>query len=88
MTTRNIHFGIHEGIIRKLVRLGHSPLSISSFKVLCNTTESSLFACILNNSCHVLHNLLPLIKITRYFMRTRSHNRELPMFDICLGNAF
>jgi len=33
------------------------------------------FACILNNTCRVLHKLLQLIRITRYSMHPRSHNR-------------
>src|SRR6218665_353467 len=73
--------GALEGIIRKLVRLDFLPLSTLTFEVLCNKTDSNLSACILNNnSCYVLHKLLPPIRITRYSMCPRSHNRELPVF--------
>src|SRR6218665_1140740 len=41
----------------------------------------SVFVCMLSNSCHVLHKLLLPIRITRYSMRTGSHNRELSVFD-------
>src|SRR6218665_1458747 len=74
--------GALKGIIRKLVRLGYLFfLSTPTFDVLCNTADSNLLAIILNNSCHFLHKLLPPIKITRYSMRLRSHNRELPTLD-------
>src|SRR6218665_473272 len=67
--------GALEGIIWKLVRLGFLPLSTSTFEALCSKADSNLFACILNNPCHVLHKLLRPIRITRYSMRPRSHNR-------------
>jgi len=70
-----------EGIIRRLVRQGYLPPSSPSFETLCSNADTRLFACILHNPCHVLHKLLPPIKQSRYSLRPRSHNRELPMFD-------
>src|SRR6218665_324789 len=70
-----------EGIVRKLVRFCYLPLSTPTCEILCNKANSNLFACNLNNPCHVLHKLMPPIRITRYSMRHRSHNRELPMSD-------
>jgi len=49
-----------DGITQRLARLGYLPLYTPLFEVLCNTAD--LFACILNNSWHVLHQLLPSIK--------------------------
>src|SRR6218665_3526052 len=74
---------IHENevTIQKLVRLGYLPLSTPSFEVLCNTANSNLFACILNNSRYAWHRLIPPIRITLYSMRTRSRNREISRFD-------
>ena len=80
--------GALEGIIRKLVRLGFLPLSTPTFEVLCNKADSNLFACILNNPCHFLHKLLPPIRITRYSMDPRSHNRELHIFDYISKKCF
>ena len=36
---------------------------------------------ILNNEAHVLHNLLALVKITKYALRPQLHNRQLPSAD-------
>src|SRR6218665_3349717 len=66
--------GALEGIIRKLVRLDFLPLSTLTFEVLCNKADSNLSAFSLNNnSCHVLHKLLPPIRITRYSIYTPGH---------------
>ena len=73
-----------EGIIRRLVRQGYLPLSSVSFETLCSNADTRLFACILHNPCHVLHKLLPPIKQSRYSLRPRSHNRELPYASIFL----
>lgn len=58
---------------------GHLPstcLHISDF----NAADANLFACMLDYSCHVLHNFLPPITHSRYLMRTLLHNPELPIF--------
>ena len=52
------------------------------------TSTTKLFACILHNPCHVLHKLLTPIKQSRYSLRPRSHNRELPMFDSLSQKCF
>jgi len=80
--------GALEEIIRKLVRLGFLPLSTTTFEALCNKADSNLFACILNSPCHVLPKLLPPIRITRYSLRPRSHNRELPVFNYLSKKCF
>src|SRR6218665_2491441 len=49
-----------DGITQRLARLGYLPLYTPLFEVLCNA--ANLFACILNNSWHVLHQLSPSIK--------------------------
>src|SRR5688572_32438725 len=63
-----------------LVRQGRLPLSSLSFENLCSNADIRLFACIMQNPCHVLKKLLPPIKQSRKSLRPRSHNRELPMF--------
>src|SRR6218665_1990302 len=55
-----------EGIVRKWVRLSYLSLSAPTFEILCNKAGCNLLACIFNYSCHVLHKLLPPVRITRY----------------------
>jgi hypothetical protein len=77
-----------ESIIRKLVRQGYLPSSSPSFEVLCNKADASLFSSILHDPCHVLHSMLPPIKITGYSLRQRPHNRELPRFNFQSKKCF
>src|SRR3984885_5619587 len=68
-------------IIRKLSRFGYLPSDQPTFEVLNSNADRSLFAAALRNPGHVLHNLLPPIKITKYSLRPRPHNREFPLAD-------
>src|SRR6218665_126062 len=72
----------------KAVVFKYNYLMPHTFEVLCNTADINLLACILNNSCHVLHKLLLLIELSCYSMRPWSHNRELPIFDYLTKKCF
>ena len=43
-----------------------------------NNISHRLFNSILSNPAHVLHHLLPPVKVQAYDLRPRAHNRELP----------
>ena len=64
--------------------------SVQSFgNVIGNVTViTRLFNTVLNNRNHVLHQLLPPIKLTPYDLRTRSHNHSLPRVDNNLRKNF
>ena len=70
-------------IIRKMIRLGYLPADQPLLEVLCNRADQSLFTSVLHNPGHVLHDLLPPVKVTTYSLRPRSHNRVIPF-----ANAF
>src|SRR6218665_1980289 len=73
---------VREGIIRKLLRLGYLLLPTPSFKALCYTSDSNLFACILNNSCNVglLHKLLPRPSVPPPCMPDSPKVQTCPLF--------
>ena len=50
-----------------------------SIEDIINQADQSLFESVLNNDKHVLHYLLPPIKVHNYNMRARAHNRLLPV---------
>src|SRR6218665_906530 len=54
-----MRWALDEEVGRPIRRLGYLPLSTATFEVLCNTADTNLFTCILNNYCHaelkVLH---------------------------------
>jgi len=56
----------------------YSPLP--NFSDICLEADQNLFRKVLHNPQHVLHQLLPPVSASShsYFLRTRSHNRQLP----------
>ena len=46
-------------------------------KELCDAADSRLFAEVLHNSHHVLHNYLPPVRDQTYNTRLRSHNKVI-----------
>ena len=61
-------------------RCGYCPPDLPSFQQLCETADEQLFTKINNNEQHLLHNLLPpqTIASQNYYLRNRTHNRQLP----------
>lgn len=75
-------------LIRKLKRQGFLPSDTPTFDQLCSKADDALFAAILHDPGHVLHDLLPPIRISVYSLRPRSHNREIPRCDPLTGKGF
>jgi hypothetical protein len=68
-------------VIRKLTRLQYLPVDQPSFDELVLHIDRNLFMSVLKNEGHVLHHLLPPVKITKYALRPQLHNRQLPFAD-------
>ena len=54
----------------------------------CLKLDRTLFNSILTNEYHVLHQLLPEIKVSSYNLRKRSHNRTLPLCTALTAKNF
>ena len=65
-------------VIKKFIRYGYLPKDQLQFETLNDKADSNLFLSTLHNPGHVLHNLLPPVKITNYSLRPRKHNRIIP----------
>ena len=65
-------------IIAKAVKQGFLAPDQPTFQEICDSADVSLFHSMLQNSDHVLHELLPPGKIQNYSLRERVHNREIP----------
>ena len=55
---------------------------------ICAKHDHTLFTNIITNSNHVLNKLLPEIKITKYNLRDRNHNRVLPLCTALTAKNF
>ena len=77
-----------QGVINRFKRYGYLPADQEDFSVICETADNRLFNTVLNNRNHVLHQLLPPVKLTPYDLRTRSHNHSLPRVDNNLRKNF
>ena len=67
-----------EAVVRKLKRQNFLPKGHGTLAEMCDTGDNDLFLSVLKNNDHVLNHLLPPIKNTRYDLRPRVHNRNLP----------
>ena len=65
-------------VVRKAVRWGVYSSACLSLNDEFDRADEKLFSSLLNNPCHVLHQLLPPTKNTGYNLRARSHGRVLP----------
>ena len=71
-----------QSIITKAVRLGLLPISQAPLMELCEHADQALFSNIVNNQNHVLHNLLPPLKVTGHDLRKQTRDRTfLPKED-------
>ena len=61
-------------------RFSYRPPDLPSFKELCETGDEQLFKKIINSDQHLLYCLLPpqTIASQNYYLRHRTHNRQLP----------
>ena len=77
-----------QGVINRFKRYGYLPADQEDFSVICEIADNRLFNTVLNNRNHVLHQLLPPVKLAPYDLRTRSHNHSLPHADNSLRENF
>src|SRR5271157_2317467 len=70
-----------QAVANRAVRWGYLDASNASLQTVCNKRDNDLFSCLLSNSSHVLQSLLPPLNTTRYSLRSRGHNRQLPRTD-------
>ena len=57
---------------------GFLPLQHPSFSEICDSADSQLFQAVFHNPYHVLHQLLPLVKVNNYNLRETVHDNEIP----------
>ena len=69
-------------------RYGYLPADQEDFSVICETADNRLCNTVLNNKNHVLHHLLPPVKLASYDLRTKTHNYSLPRADNNLRKNF
>jgi hypothetical protein len=82
------HIDCLEGALRRASRWGLYPQAGPSLTTIALNSDISLFKKVLGNSNHVMHSLLPPIKITPYSLRPRAHDRVLPLKTTTLAKNF
>ena len=73
------HINSLEGIMRRAVRWGLFPVDGATLNDLALAADRVLFRKVLENKNHILHSLLPPVKVTLYNLRPRVHDRVLPL---------
>ena len=68
-------------VIKKLIRFQYLPPDQPLIEELSQKSDLRLFKSVISNPNHILNKFLPPIKTTKYSMRSRPHNRQLPMDD-------
>ena len=79
-----------DSLLKKAYKWGYLTQPLGEFSTIASKLDQKLFKQTINNQLHALHHLLPPIKISKYNLRNRSHNRELPKRSHALlnGNFF
>ena len=67
-----------QSVLSKAKRYGFLPRNFCTLHDLCESADKTLFQSVFHNPNHVLHQLLPPVKITGHNTRTRIHNLALP----------
>ena len=68
-----------QAVLNKAIRWGFYSSSAPSFEEICARKDTLLFNNVLSNPNHVLHHLLPPVKVTSYNLRgSTTHGRILP----------
>ena len=70
-----------QATFKKVIKQGLLPANHRSFSEICDTADRVLFASVLSNPCHSLHHLLPPKRQTKYDLRKRAHDREIPITE-------
>ena len=76
-------------LVRKVTRWNlDGGLPFPEFEAVCLKLDRTLFSSILTDEHHVLHQLLPDVKVSSYNLRKRSHNRTLPLCTALTAKNF
>ena len=76
-------------LVRKVTRWDlDGGVSLPELDSECLKLDRNLFTSILTDAHHVLHQLLPEIKLSSYSLRKRSHNRTLPLCTALTAKNF
>ena len=70
-----------QATFKKVIKQGLLPANHRSFSEICDTADRVLFASVLSNPCHSLHHLLPPKRRTKYDLRKRAHDWEIPLTE-------
>jgi hypothetical protein len=70
-----------QALFKKLIKQGFLSPNLGTFNELCSLADQKLFESIINNHNHVLHHLLPPVKVQHYDLRSQPHNRILPIIN-------
>ena len=65
-----------QSVINKAVKLGFLPKSQAPLLELCGQADQALFSSVVHNHNHVLHNLLPPLKMTGHDLRRPTWDRS------------
>ena len=66
-----------QSVLNKAVKQGFLPKDQASLELLCDSADMKLFASILRNPQHVLHQFLPPVKYTTHNLRSRAHKSSV-----------
>ena len=78
-----------QSLFNKAVRWGFISCNKKPSVVeLCDKADLALFSAVLNNTTHVLHQLLPPTNTHQYSLRNRPHNRCLPIHNTIVSKNF
>ena len=72
--------------MKKSTRAGFYAETAPTFENICVKSDSRLFRSIINNSNHVLYNLLPPKTPVHYNLRQRLHKFVLPVRTSCIND--
>ena len=71
----------YEAFIRKEKRLGYHKCSEATAQSLLEQADLNLFTNLLQNTGHILHNLLPAKRNLPYLLRVSWHGRDIGKKD-------
>ena len=78
-----------QGLVNKAIRWElDGQCSLPNLDNFCAKLDKSLFQCVLKDPALVLHQLLPPVKLHKYFLRERPHDRDVPYFTALSSNTF
>ena len=67
-----------QSVLNEVQQAGFFPPNFQKFKQIVDAADVQLFRSIISNEDHILHQLLPAVKINSHNLRKRAHNFEIP----------